>query len=68
MSHRWWAYGAYAVGSAVFLVAAVLRGSPLFIAGSALFVVGTLLFVGPDALQELRARRSGRALGGGDGQ
>lgn len=57
MSRQWWAYAAYLVGSGIFLVASLTRGSPLLATGSALFLLGTLLFAVPDLV---RGRRSGR--------
>ncbi|UOY01326.1 hypothetical protein [Blastococcus sp. PRF04-17] len=62
MRRRRAAYTAYAIGSGIFLVAAVLRGSPLLIAGSALFLVGTLLFLLPELTRDLPGV-SGRRTG-----
>ena len=64
MRRRWWAYAAYAVGSLVFLVASLDRGSALLIAGSALFLLGTLLFAVPEVWRA-RAGRRERATGSG---
>ncbi|RBY86489.1 hypothetical protein [Blastococcus sp. TF02A-30] len=54
MNRWWWAYGAYAVGSVVFLLSALRQGSALLAVGSTLFLVGTMLFVVPDAARRLR--------------
>jgi hypothetical protein len=57
MSRRWWGYLAYVVGSSVFLVAAVVKGSPLLLVGSALFLLGTLIFALPELVREARDGR-----------
>jgi hypothetical protein len=56
MTRQQWAYAAYAVGSAIFLVLAVGRGSVLLAAGSGLFLVGTLVLLVP----QITRRRAGR--------
>ena len=58
---RWLAYAAYLVGSLVFLVVAVRRGTPLIAVGSGLFVLGTLLYLLPQAGRARQARRGGGA-------
>jgi hypothetical protein len=52
------AYVAYAVGSVLFVILAVDRGSPLLVVGSALFLLGTLLFVVPKLTRQRRGRHA----------
>ncbi|MCV2488688.1 hypothetical protein OF117_04875 [Geodermatophilus sp. YIM 151500] len=57
MTGRDLAYGAYVLGSALFLVVAVSQGSALLLAGSSLFLLGTLVLLVPDITRAHRARR-----------
>ncbi len=55
MRGRLVAYGCYTVGSCVFLVAAVARGSVLVGLGSSFFLAGTLLMAGLELRRPPRA-------------
>jgi hypothetical protein len=54
------AYAMYALGSCLFLVVAVSRGSTVVALGSALFLLGTLLLLVPEARRRFLAQRTGR--------
>jgi hypothetical protein len=61
MRGRVLAHACYAIGSCVFLVSSLVRGSPLVLAGSSLFLAGTILLT----VQEVRRARAGRPAGTG---
>ncbi len=55
---RWLAYASYLLGSVLFLVVALRRGSALVAVPSGLFVLGTALYLGQDVRRgELTRRR-----------